>query len=113
MFYGDAVIGILAQQSHIASVQSCDDARGWRTYNLRGQTRSERVRHRIMNMKKIELPGARNLRHFYRERQSVIGRRKQRVMRNIDSMEMKIVLRQVQPNGLRVTEKVNFVAAAR
>jgi hypothetical protein len=66
-----------------------------------------------MNMKKIELLGTRNLRHFHRERQSVIGRWKQRVMRNIDSMEMKIVLRQVQPNGLSITEEVNFVAAAR
>jgi hypothetical protein len=66
-----------------------------------------------MNMKKIELLGTRNFRHFHRERQSVIGRWKQRVMRNIDSMEMKIVLRQVQPNGLSIAEKVNFIAAAR
>jgi hypothetical protein len=66
-----------------------------------------------MNMKKIQLPGTRDLRHFYRERQSVIGRWKQRVMRNIDSMEMKIVLRQVQPNGLSITEEVNFMTAAR
>jgi hypothetical protein len=64
-------------------------------------------------MKKIQLVGTRNLRHFHRERQSVIGRRKQRVMRNIDSVEMKIVLRQVQPNGLSVTKEVNLVAAAR
>jgi hypothetical protein len=33
-------------------------------------------------------------------------------MRNIDSMEMKIILRQVQPDGLSVTEEINFVAAA-
>jgi hypothetical protein len=66
-----------------------------------------------MNMKKIELLGTRNLRHFHRERQSVIGRWKQRVIRNVDSMEMKIVLWQVQPNGLSITEKVNFMPAAR
>src|SRR3954452_19196368 len=71
------------------------------------------MRHRIMNMKKIELLGARNFRHLHRERQSVIGRWKQRVMRNVDSMEMKIVLRQVQPNGLSITEEVDFMAAAR
>src|SRR6476659_4612631 len=65
-----------------------------------------------MNMKKIELLGTRNLRHLHRERQRVIGRWKQRIMRNIDSMEMKIDLRQVQPNGLSVTEEINFVAAA-
>jgi hypothetical protein len=34
-------------------------------------------------------------------------------VRNIDSMEMKVVLRQVQPNGLGVTEEVNFMTAAR
>src|SRR5262245_55572684 len=65
-----------------------------------------------MNMKKIELLGTRNLRHLHRQRQSVIGRGEQRIMRNIDSMEMKIVLWEVQPNGLSVTEKINFVTAA-
>src|SRR5262249_52949607 len=65
-----------------------------------------------MNMKKIELLGTRNLRHLHRERQSVIGRGEQRIMRNIDSMEMKIVLWQVEPNRLSVTEEINFVAAA-
>jgi hypothetical protein len=66
-----------------------------------------------MNMKKIELLGARNLCHLYRERQSVIRRGEQRVMRNIDSMEMKINLRQVQPDGLSVTEEVNFMTTPR
>src|SRR5215470_7299815 len=66
-----------------------------------------------MNMEKIELLGTRNLCHFHRERQSVIGRWKQRVMRDIDSMEMKIILRQIQPNGLSIAEEVNFVPAAR
>ena len=33
--------------------------------------------------------------------------------RNIDTMEMKVVLRQVQPNGLSVTKEVNFMTAAR
>src|ERR1043166_9556597 len=64
-----------------------------------------------MHMKKIELLRTRHLRHFHCQRQRVIGRRKQRVMHNVDSMEMKIVLRQIQPNGLRVTEEVDFVTA--
>jgi hypothetical protein len=34
-------------------------------------------------------------------------------MGNIDSMEMKINLRQVQPDGLSVTEEINFMTAAR
>jgi hypothetical protein len=66
-----------------------------------------------MNMKKIELLRTRNLRHFHRKRQSVIGRWKQRVMSNIYAMKMKIVLRQIQPNGLSVTKEINFVTAAR
>ena len=66
-----------------------------------------------MHVKEIELLGTRYLRHFHCERQSVIRRRKQRVMRNVHSMEMKIVLRQVQPNGLSVTEEINFVTAPR
>ncbi len=66
-----------------------------------------------MHMKKIELLRTRHLRHLHCERQSVIGRRKQRVMRNVHSMEMKIILRQVQPNGLSVTEKVDFMTTAR
>src|SRR5437763_10629176 len=64
-------------------------------------------------MREIELLGTRNLRQFQRERQGVIGRWKQRVLRNIDSMKMKIVLRQVQPNGLSIAEEVNFITAAR
>jgi hypothetical protein len=34
-------------------------------------------------------------------------------MRNVHSMEMKIILRQIQPNGLSVTKKINFVTAPR
>src|ERR1041385_6566222 len=65
-----------------------------------------------MNMEKIELLGTRDLRHFDRERQSVMRGWKQRVVRNVDSMEMKIVLRQIQPDRLSITEEKNFVAAA-
>jgi hypothetical protein len=34
-------------------------------------------------------------------------------MRNVNSMEMEIILRQVQSNRLSVTKKVNFMSAAR
>src|SRR5439155_18155206 len=64
-----------------------------------------------MHMKKIELLRTRHLRHFHCERQSVIGRRKQRVMRNVNPMEMKIILRQIKPNGLSVTKKINFMTS--
>jgi len=33
-------------------------------------------------------------------------------MRNVHSMEMKIILRQIQPNGLSITEEVNFMTPA-
>src|SRR6187551_1470746 len=66
-----------------------------------------------MNMKKVELLRTRNLGHLYCQRQSIIRRWKQRVIRDIDSVEMKIVLRQVQPDGLSITEEVNFMPAAR
>jgi hypothetical protein len=46
-----------------------------------------------MRMKQIELVRTRYFRHFYRKRQRVIRRRKQGIMRNVDSMEMQIVLR--------------------
>src|SRR5438128_11547716 len=71
------------------------------------------MRHRVMNVKKIKLLGTRYFRHFHRERQSVVGARKQRVVRNFDPMEMKALLRQVQPNRLSITEEVDFMAAAR
>src|SRR5437870_10331437 len=64
-----------------------------------------------MNMKKIELLGTRHFRHFHCERHSVVGARKQSVVRKFDSMEMKALLRQVEPNGLSVTKKVNFMTA--
>ena len=80
---------------------------------MRRQTRGECVRDGVMNMKKVELLRTRNLGHLYCQRQSVIRRWKQRVIRDIDSMEMKVVLRQIEPNGLSVTEEVNFVTAAR
>jgi hypothetical protein len=64
-----------------------------------------------MNMKKIEPLGTRHFRHFHCERQSVVGAWKQSVVRKFDSMEMKALLRQVQPNGLSVTKKINFMTA--
>jgi hypothetical protein len=33
-------------------------------------------------------------------------------MRNINSVEVEIILRQIQPDRLSVTEEINFVAAA-
>src|SRR6266516_6392972 len=111
MLNGGAVIGILPQQGRIASMQSCDDARCEPSQHLRGQTRGQCVWHRIMNMKKIELLGTRHFRHFHCERQSVVGTRKQSVVRKFDSMEMKTLLRQVQPDRLRITEEVNFMTA--
>src|SRR6266496_5666829 len=101
---GGAVIGILPQQGGIRSMQSCDDARSQRSDHLRGQTRCQSVWHSIMNMKKIELLGTCHFRHFHCEGQGVVGARKQRVMHDFDSMEMKALLRQVEPNGLSVTE---------
>src|SRR6266567_7711994 len=95
MLDGRAVIGVLAEQSGVASVQSCDDARSRRSYDLRGETRGQRVWYRVMNMKKIELPGTRHFRHFHCERQSVVGTGKQSIIRKIDSMKMKAFLRQV------------------
>src|SRR6266513_1799000 len=108
-----AVIGILPEQGGIGSMQSCDDARCESSQHLRGQTRGQCMWHRIMNMKKIELLGTRHLRHFHCEGQSVVGARKQSVVHDFDSMEMKTLLRQIQSNGLSITEEVNFMAAAR
>jgi hypothetical protein len=34
-------------------------------------------------------------------------------VRDFDSMEMKTLLRQIQPNGLSIAEEVNFMAAPR
>jgi hypothetical protein len=48
-----------------------------------------------MNMKKIELLRTRHFRHFHREWQSVVGTRKQGVVREFDSMKMKPLLRQI------------------
>jgi hypothetical protein len=48
-----------------------------------------------MNMKKIELLGARHFRHFHCQRQSIVGTRKQSVISKIDSMKMNALLRQV------------------
>src|SRR5438067_4449513 len=113
MLNGGAVIGILPEQGRIGSMQSCDDARCEASQHLRGQTRGQCMWHRIMNMKKIELLGTRHFRHFHCERQSVVGARKQSVVHDFDSMEMKTFLRQVQSNGLSITEEVDFMAAAR
>src|SRR6266513_5452307 len=104
-----AVIGILPQQGGIGSMQSCDDARSQRPDHLRGQTRGQCMWHSIMNVKKIELLRTRHLRHFHCERQSVVGARKQSVVHDFDPMEMKTLLRQVEPNGLSITEEVNFM----
>ena len=57
--------------------------------------------------------GTRYFRHFHRERQGVIGARNQRIVRNVHPMEMKTLLRQVQPNGLSIAKEVHFVTAAR
>src|SRR5206468_9747440 len=113
MLDGGAVIGILPQQGRIGSMQSCDDARCEASQHLRGQTRRQSMWHRIMNMKKIEVLGTRHFRHFHCEGQCVVGAGKQSVVYDLDSMEMKTLLRQVQSNGLSITEEVDFMAAAR
>ena len=113
MFDGGAIIGILPQQSGIGSMQSCDDARCEASQHLRRQTRGQCMWHRIMNMKKIELLGTRHFRHFHCEGQSVVGARKQIVVHDFDSMEMKALLRQGQSNGLSIAEEINFMTAAR
>src|SRR5436190_2939987 len=113
MLDGGAVIGILPQQGRIGSMQSGDDARCESSQHLRGQTRGQCMWHCIMNMKKIELLGTRHFRHFHCEGQSVVGARKQSIVHDFDSMEMKALLRQVQSNGLSITEEVNFMTAAR
>jgi len=64
-------------------------------------------------MKNIEVSRARHLCHFHRQRQRVVGARKQSVVRDLDPMEMKMLLRQLQSNRLSVTEEVNFMTAAR
>src|SRR5206468_8775440 len=110
---GGAVIGILSQQGRIGSMQSCDDAGCEASQHLRCQTRRQSMWYRIMNMKKIELLGTRHFRHFHCEGQSVVGARKQSVVHDFDSMEMKALLRQVQSNGLSIAEEVNFMTAAR
>src|SRR6266496_5009167 len=106
---GGAVIGILPQQGGIGSMQGCDDARSQRSDHLRGQTRGQCMWHRIMNMKKIELLGTCHFRHFHCEGQSVVGARKQSVVHDFDSVEMKTLLRQVKSNGLSITEEVDFM----
>src|SRR5205809_7846916 len=113
MLDGGAVIGILPQQGRIASMQSGDDARCEPSQHLRCQTRGQGMWHRIMNMKKIELLGTRHFRHFHCEGQSVVGARKQSVVHDFDSMKMKTLLRQVESNGMSLTEEVTFMTAAR
>ena len=66
-----------------------------------------------MNMKNIEVSRACHLCHFHRKGQCVVGTRKQSVMRDLDPMELKILLRQPQPNRLSVAEEMNFMTAAR
>src|SRR5260370_2591159 len=110
MLNGGAIIGILPQQGRIGSMQSCEEARCEASQHLRCQTRRQSMWYRIMNMKKIELLRARHFRHFHCKGQSVVRARKQRVVHDFDSMEMKTLLRQGQSNGLRITEKVKFIA---
>src|SRR5260370_28052160 len=113
MLNGGAIIGILPQQGRIGSMQSCEEARCEASQHLRCQTRRQSMWYRIMNMKKIELLRARHSRHFHCKGQSVVRARKQRVVHDFDSMEMKTLLRQVQSNRLSITEKVNFMSPAR
>src|SRR5438045_1605742 len=113
MLDGGAVIGILPEQGRIGSMQSCYDTGCEASQHLRCQTCRQCMWHRIVNMKKIELLGTRHFRHFHCERQSVVGTGKQSVVGDFDSMEMKTLLRQVQPNGLSITEKVKLMPTAR
>ena len=70
------------------------------------------MRHRVVNVKKIEVLGTRHFRHFHCEGQGVVWTGKQRIVCNVHPMEMKIVLWQVQPNWLSITKEVNFMATA-
>src|SRR5207248_10102573 len=97
----------------IRSIESGGDSRCEASRHLRCQTRWQCMWHCVMNMKNIERLGTRHFRHFDCEGQSVVGARKQSVVRDFDSMEMKTLPRQVQSNRLSITEEVNFMAAAR
>src|SRR6266581_8922203 len=109
VFDGSAVIGVLPEQGRIGSMQSGDNTRREPPQHLRCQTRSQSMWHGIMNMKNIELSRACHLCHFHRQGQGVVGARKQSVVRDLDPMEMKMFLRQLQPNRLSVAEEVNFM----
>ena len=75
--------------------------------------RRRRVRDRIMHVENIESFRFSGLRHFYRQRQSVIGAREEGVMRKLYKMKVQPVLRDIQPDRSRIAEKMNFMSAPR
>src|ERR1044072_3430294 len=65
-----------------------------------------------MHMEHIQVLGTRDLGHFHRKRQCVVGTRKQRIVRKFNLMKLKPLLRQVQSNRLSVTKQKHFMPAA-
>jgi len=106
---GGAILRIWAEESGVGAVERGHNLRGAGADHFLGKKRSCRVRHRVMDMKKIEPVGLADLRHFYSKRQCVIGTGKDGGVPDFDLMKANPRQRKIEPNWFRVAEKMNLV----
>src|SRR5580704_19488035 len=108
------VTGIAAEQHGVGAMQSGDDAwlLLWRQHGT-GENRRGGMRHRVVNMKNVELVVAAHFCHFYRKRQCVVGILEQSVI--IDHHRVEIQARSIHWHSERppVADEMHLMSASR
>ena len=106
-----AIIAVLPEQGRVGSVQSCDNLRRAISNHLPRQKSGDGVRHGVVHVKNIECFRAPDLRHLYRQRQCVIGTRKQLVFIHRDLMKKNSRRSKIEPYRFCVAEEMDLVPA--
>src|SRR5207237_8967783 len=81
--------------------------------HLRGEKCRRRVRDRIMHVENIESFRFSDLRHFYRQRQGVIGAWEDSGVPDFDFVKMNSRQTEIEPDWFGVAEKMDVVTARR
>ncbi len=111
--------GIRAHQRDVGAVQRGDVGQAPRiarvitTEHLPRQHGAHRMWNSVMHVQQVELVDFGNLGHACRQRQVVRRILEQRIPRNFDLVIVNVGLRLSQPDGLRVRNEVDFMAALR
>ena len=82
-------------------------------HHLLREQRRDRMRNRVVDVQQIEIVSLRYLRHSRRERQAIRRVMEQRVLRDFDFVVVNAGNARIEPDGIRVRDEMDLVAAIR